>query len=86
VVTRAGRHSAARVGVSLLSNVGLGDLVATSDEAFGAIAAGLARDGARRGTLRRRLLDSPLGDARGFAERFGKALRGMWRAAVAAAL
>ena len=65
---------AGRVGVSLLNAVGLGELVAHSEEEYISIAAGLARDAARLGEiragLRERLLASPLCDAEGFAKRF----------------
>ncbi len=65
---------AGRVGVSLLSAVGLGELVAQSEDEYVSIAAGLARDAARlremRVGLRGRLLASPLCDAEDFAGRF----------------
>jgi len=83
VVTLAGDRHAARVGVSLLTTLGLADMIAESPDQYVAIAAGLARDEHRRralrATLRERMLHSPLCDGRGFAERFGGALREMWR-------
>ncbi|MBL8672636.1 MAG: tetratricopeptide repeat protein [Alphaproteobacteria bacterium] len=86
VVTLAGDAHAGRVGASLLSAIGLPDLVARSHDDFVRIAADLARNAARRRTLRtalpRMLRDSPLGDADGLA----RAIEGAFRMAAAAAL
>ncbi len=64
VVTRAGRRSASRASASILSTIGLGDLVADSDQAYRDIAARLADDApglARlRAGLRARMLATPL--------------------------
>lgn len=83
VVTRAGDAHVSRVGVSLLTAVGLTDLIAADDDEYVRIAASLAADGPRlaalRGSLRERLLASPLCDAAGFASRFGGAVRSLWR-------
>jgi predicted O-linked N-acetylglucosamine transferase (SPINDLY family) len=74
---------AGRVGLSLLTNAGAGDLVAHSADEYVAKAAALAADRARLAELRRtsreRLLASPLCDAPAFARRFGAALREAWR-------
>jgi predicted O-linked N-acetylglucosamine transferase (SPINDLY family) len=71
VVSLVGNTIAGRAGLGLLSTVGLGELVATSEEQFMAIAAGLARDRARmaefRKGLRQRIESSPVMDARRFA-------------------
>ncbi len=84
VVTRIGQVHAARVGLSLLSAVGLRDLAAGSDDDFIAIARRLAADRDRltslRETLRLRMTASPLCDAPRFARRFEAALRQMWSA------
>jgi predicted O-linked N-acetylglucosamine transferase (SPINDLY family) len=70
VVTLAGHTHLSRVGVSLLHNVGLSNLVAQSREEYADIAVSLAADKARlrdlRGSLRDRMLNSPLMDAAGF--------------------
>jgi predicted O-linked N-acetylglucosamine transferase (SPINDLY family) len=77
-----GRH-AWRVGASLLSAVGLSELITRSPDEYVAAAVRLAADAdARREyrrTLRRRLLDSPLCDARAYADRFARALEDAWR-------
>lgn len=83
VVTREGDVHAARVGSTLLSAVGLPELIARNDEEFVRIAAGLAADPARvsalRASMRDRQAKGVLGDEAAFAERFGAALRRVWR-------
>ncbi|MCA3006056.1 MAG: hypothetical protein LW650_06435 [Planctomycetaceae bacterium] len=82
-VCRVGRTHASRVGLSLLSAVGLGELAAESDEGFVAAAVRLAADrpalGALRSGLRARLAGSSLRDEAGFAARFTAALEGVVR-------
>jgi predicted O-linked N-acetylglucosamine transferase (SPINDLY family) len=82
VLTMAGSCHAARVGVSILSNVGLESLIARSPDEYVALAEALAKDPARlelaRSGLRERMASSPLCDARGLARRFEAALRDMW--------
>lgn len=83
VVTLAGDAAIGRMGASLLSAVGLQDLVAGKEDDFVRIAAALAADTQRlsdlRDGLRERLGGAPLGDHRGFTERLETAFRGMWR-------
>ena len=83
VITLKGRTAVSRGGFSVLSNVGLPELVAESIEGYIGLAGKLAGDRGRivelRSTLRERMLRSPLMDAPGFARDFGEALRGMWR-------
>ncbi|MCG5240364.1 tetratricopeptide repeat protein [Azospirillum doebereinerae] len=71
VVTLAGGRHAARVGVALLTRVGLTDLIAPTLQDYREIAASLAADAPRRAELRlelrRRMRDGPLGDAAGLA-------------------
>ncbi len=78
VLTLAGDRHAARVGASLLSAVGVPELIATTDDEFVEKAAALARDRPRlseyRATLRGRMQASPLCDGPGFARRFGDAM------------
>jgi len=83
VVTLRGDRHAARVGASLLAQVGLPDLVADSVEDYVEIAAALAGDSKRltelRRTLRPRMAASPLCDAPGFARKMEAAYRDMWQ-------
>ena len=82
-VTLRGDRHAARVGASLLTRLGLEDLIADSVDAYVAAAAALAADlprlAALRSGLRGRLLASPLMDRAGFARQFEAALRQAWR-------
>lgn len=83
VVTLAGRVHAARVGVSILSQIGLPELIARDGDEYVAIAAGLAQDPDRlaelRRTLRERMRASPLLDGPGFAHTVESAYRERWR-------
>ena len=83
VVTLAGKTHASRVGVSLLSNIGLPELVADTPEEYVRLAAELAGDLPRlaylQGTLRQRMEQSPLMDAPRFARDMEAAYRAMWR-------
>ena len=76
VTLRGDRHMA-RVGASILSHVGLADLVADSAERYVEIAAGLAGNHARladlRASLRRRMQESSFGDAEAFARKMEQA-------------
>ncbi len=81
VVTLAGERHASRVGASLLTAVGLGQLVARDEAEFVAAALLAAGGGVPRGaTLRARVEGSALRDEAGFAQAFEGAVRGMWRA------
>ena len=83
-VALAGRSFCSRRGVSHLTNVGLGALVADTVERYVSTAASLAADlprlaDLRRG-MRRRLQASPVGDAGAFVPKLEAAYREMWRA------
>ena len=82
VVTLGGETYASRVGVSLLSNTGLTELIARSPEEYVEIAVQLATDVARLATLRSGLRDmvsrSPLTDAKRFTANLEKVYREMW--------
>jgi predicted O-linked N-acetylglucosamine transferase (SPINDLY family) len=84
VVSLAGRTAVSRAGSTLLSNVGLGHLVARSEEQYVELAAALIRDvgglSALRRGLRGRIESSPVMDAKQFARDFEAALRNAWRA------
>jgi protein O-GlcNAc transferase len=83
VVSLAGKTAMGRAGLSLLSNVGLPELVAHTEEEYVEMAAKLAGDLPRltelRRTLRQRMLASPLMDAPAFARDMEVAYRQMWR-------
>ncbi len=82
VVSLVGDRHASRVGLSLLSAVGLPHLATRSPDEFVRAAVELAHDRAAlaslRAGLRARLLSSPLCDAPAHARRFGHALRDIW--------
>lgn len=83
VVTLAGTMACSRYGVSLLSNLELGDLIATTPEAYVQKAVMLANDRKRlaalRAELRPRMAASVLCDAKAFAQGVEQAYRSMWR-------
>jgi predicted O-linked N-acetylglucosamine transferase (SPINDLY family) len=83
VVTMAGDRHASRVGASLLTAVGLPELIAQDEDAYVERVATLASDvptlATMRATLRGRVRDSVLCDQASFAKRFDEALRGLWR-------
>jgi predicted O-linked N-acetylglucosamine transferase (SPINDLY family) len=83
VVSLEGTLHAGRVGLSLLSAMGMRDLVASSTDDYVSIATRLASDTPRldtlRQTLRMRMLASPLCDAPKYARRLEGAFRQMWR-------
>jgi predicted O-linked N-acetylglucosamine transferase (SPINDLY family) len=83
VVSLAGRTSVSRGGLSILSNVGLPELVARAPEEYVGIAANLAGDlprlAALRSSLRDRMLDSPLTDAPRFTRYLEAAFRQIWQ-------
>ncbi len=82
VTLRGGRHGG-RVGTSLLSQIGLTDLIANSVEEYVEIALALAGNRGRLGELRRslrpRMAASPLCDGRAFARKMEAAFRTMWQ-------
>jgi predicted O-linked N-acetylglucosamine transferase (SPINDLY family) len=84
VVALAGNRHVARVGASLLHNVGLPELVASSIDDYVFIAAALAKDVERLRTthqnLREQMRRSPLVDAKAFVRDLEDAYRQMWRA------
>ncbi|MBA4039870.1 MAG: hypothetical protein C0468_06055 [Planctomyces sp.] len=78
VVTQVGDRHAARVGLSLLSAVGLPELVAHSEEQYIEKVVALAHDTARLAdyhrTLRQRMLASPLCDGPAFGPKLSRVL------------
>jgi predicted O-linked N-acetylglucosamine transferase (SPINDLY family) len=83
VVSLAGRSGVSRIGLSVSTNLGLPEWVASSEAEYVAIttrqAADLSRLADLRGTLRARLEASPLMDTAGFAREVEHAYRTMWR-------
>ncbi|QOJ01632.1 MAG: hypothetical protein HRU70_14545 [Phycisphaeraceae bacterium] len=83
VVTRRGDCHAGRVGASLLGAVGLGGLIAGTDDEYVEAARALVADRAGlrdvKASLRGRMASGPLCDGAGFARRFEGAVRGLWR-------
>lgn len=83
VVSLTGQHAVSRAGFSQMSNLGLTDLVAFSEDDYVTIATQLARDLPRlaelRATLRPRLQASPLMDAPRFARHLEHACRTLWQ-------
>jgi len=82
VITLAGTAYHSRVGISLLSNVGLSDLVAKTPDEYISIAVNLAKDLDRLQSLRERLRDmmshSPLCDAKQHVLNLENCYQSMW--------
>ena len=82
VVTLAGRTGVGRAGVSVLSNLGLPELIAHTPEQYVNIAVRMAGDLARlaalRAELRPRMQASPLCDGQQYAADVEAAFRRMW--------
>jgi protein O-GlcNAc transferase len=82
VITLAGSTHASRVGLSLLSNIGLTDLVAKTFDGYVSIAINLAKDLNRLQSLREHLRDmmrsSPLCDAKRFTANLEIYYRQIW--------
>ena len=82
VVVLEGSNHAGRVGVSLLNNVGLPELIAKTKDDYVRICCELGVNADRltelRMGMRTRLQNSPLLDAKKFAENIETAYRNMW--------
>lgn len=83
VVSLAGRSHVARVGASILATLGLGDLVAESEQEYVKKTVALARDHAglnmMRATLRTKLMQSPLTDSITFTRQLEQCYREIWQ-------
>jgi predicted O-linked N-acetylglucosamine transferase (SPINDLY family) len=83
VVALAGDHFMARWSSAMLLCAGLADLVAPSIDEYVSIARALAQDAGRlaglRATLRDRVRNSPVCDARGRARQVERLMRAVWR-------
>ncbi len=82
VITLAGNMHAGRVGISILSQLGLDECIAQTTDEYVAIAGKLAADKERlaelRGSLREKMSKSTLCDGAGFAQAIECAYREMW--------
>jgi predicted O-linked N-acetylglucosamine transferase (SPINDLY family) len=82
-VTLAGGHFTSRIGVTILTNAGMPELIARTEDEYVQIAAELAQDAARltatRSGLRERAQTGPLMDAKRFTTHMEQAYRGMWQ-------
>jgi protein O-GlcNAc transferase len=79
VVTLVGTTHAARVGLSLLTNVNLTELAADSPAAYVKLAANIPALSQLRGSMRNRITSSPLFNAHDFARDIQAALRKIWQ-------
>ena len=83
MITLSGDRHAARVGLGLLTSMGMPELAAATQEAYIRTAVDLAGDLDRllalRESLRTRMRNSPLCDAKAFAHDIEAAYRDMWR-------
>lgn len=83
-VTLVGDRYMARMGLSLLEEVGLGEFAARTPDEYAAIATRAAREPVRlerlRAAMRERLAASPLLDGASFTRALEAAYRAMWRA------
>ena len=84
VISMRGERFVSRVGESILTNVGLAELVVDTEEAYVAKALELLSDPARltamRAQMRERLEHSPLCDGPAFTRSLEAAYRAMWEA------
>jgi protein O-GlcNAc transferase len=83
LVTLAGAQCVSRLGVSALSNAGLPELIAQTQQEYVEIASALALDPARltqmRAGLRERVMASPVMDGKRFTAHLEAAYREMWQ-------
>jgi predicted O-linked N-acetylglucosamine transferase (SPINDLY family) len=82
VVSLVGERNLGRAGLSILNNVGLGELAAKDVDAYVETGMRLAQDQVRlaalRASLRERMRSSPLLDAEGYTRKVEQAFRDMW--------
>jgi predicted O-linked N-acetylglucosamine transferase (SPINDLY family) len=83
MITKEGDQFLSRLGTSILSNAGLGALIAKDEDDYVRRAVDLAQDRDRlrklRHNMRDRVLKTPLMDSKAFARDMEDAYRGMWR-------
>jgi predicted O-linked N-acetylglucosamine transferase (SPINDLY family) len=83
VIALAGEYFTARMGVTILTNVGLSEVIAENEAAYVDLAVGFATDPARlraiRHNLRQKMSGSRMMDFSAFARDIEAAYRGMWQ-------
>lgn len=83
VVSLAGKYFTARMGVTILNNLGLPELIVQDEGAYVELAVALAKDASKlraiRGNLRQQMSASRMMDFAAFARDMETAYRGMWR-------
>ncbi len=83
LITLAGQSFVSRMGVTILTNAGLPELIAYTTEKYIELVVDLAQDRARlkkiRHNLRDRFSSSPAMDQKSFTQDMEEAYRGMWR-------
>jgi predicted O-linked N-acetylglucosamine transferase (SPINDLY family) len=84
VISLAGEYFTARMGVTILNNIGLSETIAENEAGYVGLAVGLATDPARlraiRQNLRQKMNGSRMMDFSAFARDMEAAYRGMWQA------
>ncbi len=82
-VTLTGRHFVSRMGVTILTNAGLSELIAKDTDEYVSIAVDLAKNHEKlrklRKGLREKLAASPVMDQEKFVRNMENAFRGMWK-------
>jgi predicted O-linked N-acetylglucosamine transferase (SPINDLY family) len=83
VVTMCGESAASRVGASILTRIGLSDLVVSNEDAYRTAAVTLANNPQRlaalRASLRERMVSGGILDGNDLAAQAASAFRAMWR-------
>jgi protein O-GlcNAc transferase len=83
VITLAGKSGMSRAGVSILTNAGMTELIASSEDEYTKIAIALSHDHRRlselRGSLRPKLMNSTLMNAPRFVRNLEMVFRTMWQ-------
>jgi protein O-GlcNAc transferase len=89
VVTLKGNRHSARVGASILTQVGLEDFISVTEEGYAKKAVELAADlnklASLRMSMRRRMKESPLCDAVSFAQKMERMYKEIWQKWIAEA-
>jgi protein O-GlcNAc transferase len=83
VIALAGEYFTARMGVTILNNVGLPEMIGDDEAAYADLAVRLASDPSKlraiRGDIRQKMMNSRMMDFAAFASDMEAAYRGMWQ-------